>query len=552
MLNHYRIAMPLYDAAVEEILKNQCTDPSSTFYGVKPDFIKGFAEAWDGCRQAAHLITAYYAPGAAHYHDPILLERAALAIDYTLRRINDDGSIDLMECNFHDATANGFAINDLGAALLVMMRDTEHSAAEDAVIEKCLVFVRASTEAMINLGFHTPNHRWVLSAGLSYCYKITGDERCLAHIKKFLDEGIDCDENGEYTERSTGVYNYICNFTLMIISDQLDMPELRENVARNLRLCIKFFEPDNTVNTLNSKRQDFGNVIDYRMYYANYLSMALYDGDGDLAYMADMMLEQIMGRFHDSGSTQWLPNMALFLLHTEWEAKQETIAVTKPDFNYELFMPVSGILRYRRDDVTLTVIKDRPGFCQLQKGRRRIMFRMSAPFFGRGQFIAQSIEAVDGGYRLHMHREAGYLRPFDEPQASPFWDDMDHSKRANIGMRDYDVTVDIKIYEHSLEVGMNCGGCDNVPVKLEFIMEPNAILDMGSAELITRAGDYLYLKSGDVSYTYPEGCSFKFCSAFGKHHYGKTMRDSIFGDTDRVTLAMTDFTPCSRKAVIEF
>lgn len=542
MLNHYQLGIAKNNAAVARFLKFQCLDENSAFYGVIPDFIKGYNEPWDGGRQAAHIITAYYNPISAYYRDAELLRRAVLAVDFTLKRLNADGSVDLMECNYHDSTANGFTIKDLGPAILVLQKFSDHTELENILEEKCLELVRASTRAMIGLGFHTPNHRWVLSSALSYCYKITGDESCLDHIKKFLAEGIDCDENGEYTERSSGIYSIVCNSALMIMSENLDMPELRSHVERNLILGMKFFDPDNTVNTLNSTRQDFGKSVDSNSYYDNFLKIALYDGNGIFAYMADEMFAR----------TDEAPDMAFYLLHPEFEAKQAEIVPVCPDLNYEIFLERSGIVRYRKDDVSLTIVKEHPGFCQLQKGTHKMMLRFAGAFFGRGQFIPQTLEKTDDGYKLYMKKEAGYLRPFNEPQKSPLWADMDHSKRETVAVQTLEMSVDIKVSENCLDLDINTVDCGNIPMKLEFIMDSGAILDLGTAEFFTREGDYVYLKSGDSSYTYSDGCCFRFCSAFGEHHWGRTMRDSINGEPEKVTVAMTAISPLSRNIKIKF
>lgn len=553
MLNHYRLTMPMFDAEVEKTLSRQCLDPTLPYYGVTPDFAKGYCEPTMGCGNAALLMTAYYNPDAARYHDPLLLERAAMAMDYTLSMVHEDGSIDLMETNFHDATLNGFALHNLGPAVLVMQRDSEHTPAEEALMEKCLSFVRSSADAMVNLGFHTPNHRWVTSASLAYCWRITGDERCRRKIDDFLAEGVDCDENGEYTERSAGIYNCTCNQTLMIMADQLCMPELRAHVARNLRLAPVYFEPDDTVNTLNSTRQDMGRAPDRRVYYSNYLTAALEDGDGKFAYYADEMLKKTLGQFQYGAGYTGVPQMSLFLLHPEWEERFAQITPVRPETDFERLMPDTGILRKRQGDLTLTLIKDRPLFCRVQAGSHLLTLRYAGSFFGNGQFQPQTLEAMeDGGYRMTMVKRAGYKRPLNPPPASPMWKDMDHSKRETVAVQEYRVTVEVHLENRILTVRTRTEGCDNIPVKLELMLQPGGMLDVGTAEFFTRAGDYIFLRSGETTYTYSDFSRITVRGAFQAHNYGSNMRGAQPGDGGSLTLAMTAFSPSDETVTVQF
>lgn len=560
MLNHYLLSTASADKEIENIIKLQCTDPSSPHFGVLPDINKGYTEPAEGCGCAAKLITAYYDPAAARYKDPVLLERAGLAIDFTLSRINGDGSIDLMETNFHDATYNGFAMHNLGPAVLVMQQFSAHTPAEDELYNKCLSFVNSSKKAMIDLGFHTPNHRWVLSAALAYCLKITEDECCREHINKFLAEGIDCDENGEYTERSAGVYNVICNRCLMIMADMLDIPELLQHVTRNLEMSQMYFEPDGTVNTLNSTRQDMGRAPDCREYYGNFLTMALMEKNGEFAYIADQMLKKTLGQFDYCGDFSYvtnngfsyIPQRSLFLLHPEWNEAFDKITPAKPRNDYEKHFEGSGIVRKRIGNATLTLIKDRPLFCSLQVGSHRINMRFAGSFFGCGQFKAQSLEKYNGGYRLHMKSTADYKRPFDTPPETSVWAEMNHSLRKNVAVQEFDITFDITLTDRRFTADVKACGCENVPLKYELILEPEGLLDTENVSLFTRAGDYIYLKSGNTAYTYPDGASVCISGAYGAHNYGKNMRNSVFGEETALTLAMTDFSPSGKTITIYF
>ena len=60
-------------------------------------------------------------------------------------------------------------------------------------------------------GFHTPNHRWAIAGMLKLCGRLFNDDVMYASADRYLAEGIDCNEDGEYAEKSAGNYNSVNN-----------------------------------------------------------------------------------------------------------------------------------------------------------------------------------------------------------------------------------------------------------------------------------------------------------------------------------------------------
>lgn len=551
MLNHFESNIAIMDAGISRLLKIQCTDPSSALYGTIADFYKGFSETSTGICSA--YITAYYTPGSAYYRDPHLLERAILAMKYQLAHQHEDGTIDLLETNFHDSTMNAFAMQGLGPAYKLLKHFTEHTELEDELEELLYRFTKASGEAIVNCGFHTPNHRWVVSSALALCYNLIGDPKYLEHIQKFLNEGIDCDENGEYTERSAGTYNIICNRSLIFMAEELNMPELYDHVTRNLYMVMNYIEPDETICTMNSTRQDVGTDPSWNIYYENYLYMAIKTQNPEFAWMADQMQKQNLGRWAADPTTAigYTGYFYKFLLEPEFVEQMLNTPVKKPNFNYEKYYKESGIVRKRTGDYSLTLIKDRPIFAKFQYKNRRMFFRFAGSFFGtRGQFRAQEIVPLEDGYRLRYHAKQGYYRPFEEKPPTWKWHEMDHSKREVVCMQHLYVNIDFRFKNKTLMINLSTEGCENVPVKLEMLLPPDGLYSTADTEFFSKAGDYVFLKQGCCEYTFKDYSKFRISGGFNAHHYGSNMRGSIGADPNSFSVVLTGFTPIEKQVSI--
>ncbi len=554
MLNHYLSMVKAQDSSVESILRDQCLDINSPEYGVCHHHVLGYISAEQGAGLAATLISAYYTPESKYYRDDLLLERTLPALRHTLSLQHDDGTIDLPQTNFHCAATVAFTFFHLGPAYQLLRKFTQHTPLEEQVEELMYTYTDNSANGMIDCGFHTPNHRWVLCSALSYCYTLLGREDCLNHINRFLNEGMDCDEEGEYTERSAGTYNIICNASLMNMARELNMPELYDHVSRNLRMVMKYIEPDNTVNTLNSTRQDVGTSPSYLCYYSNFLEMALITGDEEFAYFADkMMLEReaklLTGQ--PVNSPYVIPGS--FILQPELLDRMAQIGTREPVLEYDKYFVESGIVRRRKGDMAVTLIKGRPLFAKMQWGNHIIHLRLAGCFFARGQFAAQTLEAIENGYRLTFHDRWGYKRPLAEKPATWKWREMDHSKREQVAMQDYDLCVDVTFpSDRRVEFAISASGCDRVPTKFEILLQPDGRYIRDDIEMRLHGGDYLYQKSGSAEYRFNDNRAVTIDGGFFEHHYGENMRGTMPVNNTSAFITMTSYSPFTQTVGFTF
>ena len=536
MRNHYQAFVKLTDKLIPAVLTFQDRAPGSPEYGMFLLPEKGFGEPGNCANCADILLAAYYAPESAYYQDPQMLSAAELYLDALLGVQHPDGTIDLRETNFHDATCAAFSIQVLGYTWKMLEKRAGDSAAENSVRQKLHLYLERAAHGMCTGGFHTPNHRWVLSSALSLCGNILHDEECFRQIGLYLAEGIDCDENGEFTERSTGDYNIINDRSLIIISQETQRPELLEHVKRNLNMMYCYYEPDFTVFTLNSRRQDKDKRTVYPVrYYGSYLYMAMLTGDRKFAWMADKLLSLYekgasaaaspLETYQNIGFVNYLSHYLGSDAVMSFETEPE-----EPSFDCARFFRESNIVRMRSGDTSLTLMAKNPVFCVMQKGHAKVQLRMAASFYAKGVFCAPQIEELgDGGYRLTYSYRWGYTRPFPNGSPTPVWDEMDHASREHVNM----LTMEMEVLAHPLEGGgirleTSVNGVEQLPSYVELAFDGDGVLVTRDTVIDGTPGQSAILTGGSAEY-YCQGEKFSLSSQYEgqQHAYTYGMRGGI-------------------------
>ena len=116
-------------------------------------------------------------------------------------------------------------------------------------------------------GIHTPNHRWVVCSALARLNSFFPNRKYIRRIHQWLREKIDIDSDGQYSERSVGVYSPTVNNMLLTIGILLDRGDLLECVKRNLDMTLYYIQPGGKLLTKVSRRQDSDQTLYVSKYY---------------------------------------------------------------------------------------------------------------------------------------------------------------------------------------------------------------------------------------------------------------------------------------------
>jgi hypothetical protein len=542
MKGHYSHVVSLSEKMIPGILNEQDLNRSSRDYGGRVPVDRGFSEPGASAGAVAHLAGLICCPASRWYRSEELTSRALLFCRHLLTAQHPDGTIDLRETNFHDATMVGFSIQKLGYTYRLLLESDEVSSDLEELRDKIHTFLVRGAEGMLAGGFHTPNHRWVMTSALSLAGTILEDPRLVAEAERYLREGIDCTEAGEYTERSAGIYNVVNNRSLIIAAEELQRPELLDHVRRNLDMMVNYFEPDGSIFTLNSRRQDFGRTVFPVNYYENYLLMAHRDSSSSYAGIADA----ILALASDSRTTvgEIGPVLTHYLIDPALREIDLPGAPLQTSYRFENLD--SGIVRARTDDVSVSLLSGHSVFLRFQVGGLAVSTRFAGTFYGeRGRFAPTELRSTAEGYRLESHSRWGYYRPLADPPNTTDWEAMPHMDRDHAMVSDFDVLVDVRILADSAELTITASGTDNVLTKLELLVTAGGWLDTGSLLIPGNAGGTAVLKSGSATYRLGAD-AVTIEGGFAEHNSTSTMRGSEAQVPEAFTIYCAGYTPLEK------
>ena len=551
MQRFYKDSLQLYENSLRNEMRNQIRNPKDPYYG-KYLYENGLPEPGVVFGMTERAILLYLCPDSVYYKKREVLEYIRLLYIGSNDAIHEDGTNDLLVSNYRQPEY--FGIPGICNAYRLMSSLPNKTEEEIAVTEMIYDLAKRISGGLLTSGFHTPNHRWVHTAALYQMYHTLHekDERFLTLAKKYLAEKIDIDENGEFSERSAGMYSAVSDRALCTIAIEANMPELFDLVKRNLRLVYRFIEKSSLIFTQNSRRKDKGEVGSGTLFdFDRYTDICLtaYAETHDLEFL--QILKSAMDK--RTGNEPIYSPFRVYMLYPELQNLSPNFSSLSPmEEEFHMFLPKSGIVRAKEKDVVYSILSRNPDFLHITVGEISISARICSSFFAKAQFLPDEIEKIgEKSYRMTFHTWADYKLPFDEPPAGSenYWS-MDYKSRKSISRSDYGYTVDFTFTENGIKLHMQTHGTEKVPFKLEIAVTPGVHVRAGTAMTIGNAGEFLCATEGDVNFCNYGGDSLTVKGVFAKHFYHKDMRGSIPTPKNKYVLFLTDFSPVDR--TVEF
>ena len=475
---YYRVLVKSNDASLPSVIQ-QVKDSHDRFA------VRAVGEAVDA------LAGAYCAPESSYFKSPVVLTVMEAAAGKLLAAQHADGTID--SGNLNSPPDTGFVVQTVCTALAVLqcMNLPELS----SVNNKLGKFVLAAGEALSTGGIHTPNHRWVVSSALAQINSLFSSAKYVDRIDDWLGEGVYCDADGQFAERSTGIYSRVVDNALITMARLLRRPELLEPVRRNLSMNIFYMHPNGELETVGSRRQDQNLTAWISNYYLQYRYMAIHDQNRQFAAVAGFC-EQI-GLDHAEVKIPLIE----FL---EEPLYRRSLPDPEPlPSDYARFFSSSSLARIRRGDISATAyggsdwplgvasgLASNPTFFNFRKGKAVLeSVRVVPNFFSEGSFRSEGMKVEEGRYVLHQEIHVPYYQPLPKrlrntqgdypltPAGNRYWSKMNFPERPKSNIQTLEQKVTVTESAGVFELAFDVGGHDRVPVAIELTFRRDGELE---------------------------------------------------------------------------
>ncbi len=488
---------------------------------------------------------AWLSEGSRYYGDGEILERLILAAQYCRHARRPSGLFDLVTTDWDSGPYTAFLVQAL-APMVRAARLSELDGAS-AVAEEWGEIIQVTGPPMATGGFNTPNHRWVLVGALAQALDLFPELDLMPAIESYLAETIDINPDGEYTERSTGVYNAICNRSLRLAAEMLDRPELLDPVRCNLDTSYHLLHADGSVVTSLSSRQDNGTHVVPHGMVDSYYTLARIDRNGFYASVADWLAG------FDGAGLAW--SLEPFLTHPEWrvdDLPREPLVE-----NYRKFYSTSGVWRARQGKMSATAATGITTPFSLKYGEATLSgLQICGCYFALAQFCADELTQIENGVELYFAGKgrrdyAGpiYYHPVGRPVSMEAY--------RTVGL-ERDVTV-LPPLEMRLKIQEADGGFDlnvwtsepfdEIPVQIAFDFSPGGVFDFENGAIQGLANETFFLKQGTGIYHVGQDAISISPGCYAHRMWQMRNSEAVEGDF-RVLLTMV--TPVDQSVAIRY
>lgn len=484
-----------HDEYMDRLIERQTTDAASRWNGGLPD-ADGLHNGGSAAAVAAACVTSLVQPKSKHYRSPLVAERLALAVDFLKRHTTGDGNIHLLITNFNSPPDTAFAMNGMATAALLARR-----AGAREISARIEPIVRDWSRGLVRGGIHTPNHRWVVCSALAQVNELFPDASCVRRIDQWLAEGIDIDSDGQFSERSTVVYNGVTDRALTVTAIKLNRPALLDPVRRNLESMLHLIDPGNEAVTAISRRQDRNTRGGLERYWLALRYLALKDGNG---------VYESLARLYPASLTDLM----------EYPELSNAGPEPRPaPTDYVKLFPALKVARIRRGASSATVVLEGDSrFVTLRRGGAIVeAVRFASAFFGKGQFVPEKGAARDGVYEMTQSLEGPYYQPLEPARHvdTEAWADVRKLRRQTEVCR-MSYTATVSETRNGFRVRVKAEGTADVPIAVEIALREGGTIE--GCEAAPRVADAWLLGSGHAVFR-RGGDALRFGPGRREHSY---------------------------------
>ena len=535
MKEHYKKMVEDTNKRVIRALHLQNMDRESPFCGA---FIQedGVYQAKSTIYKLSNLIAGYLNKDTAYYHSNELYDRILMAFDYIKSVQHENGLFDYITCNFYSAPDTAFCIKKLVPVVEYFhsRKDIKWTEHEYEIKKSVEYLVYRGAKGLLCGGFHTPNHRWAIASMLAICGKLFSDKELMYAAEIYLKEGIDCNEDGEFSEKSAGNYNRINNDAMITLSEAFEDSSYEQYAIRNLRMMLTYFEPDDSIFTANSTRFDKDLLIFPKDYYYEYLSLGVRYQIPEFIGMANYIFVMVEQKQISS------PDFLMQLMYHPELADYESELVGIPK-QYQAFYKESGIARVRKQGFTYTVMGGKSNFLCVHNGTIKLEMKVAGSFCEHRAFRAETIQQDGDVFRLHQTMRGWYYLPFEEAPKTSDWWKMDHAKRPKKQGPDMEIDVAVHDVLGGVDVEIITSGVSGAPWRIELAFGGIERISNEHLDLAVRGNEVLVLKDSWVEASNINS-SIKVGPAFATHRFTEGKEDSEARTPGMATVYFTDYT----------
>ena len=541
-MTHRKEMLQDLDERVARLLPRQITDAGDARFGGfwTEDF---HVEPRQSGFFLGDMVAAYVTQDSRWHRDDTL--RAAILRDLTYmeRHQRPDGCFDLSSCNFASPPDTAFMVNAMLNGWWLLDKSPEGS--PEDIRRRMYALIDSASRGIAAGGFHTPNHRWAIAACLLNCEKITGNAALGRRARQYLQEGLDINEDGEFAERSAGNYNQVNDDQMIRLYLATGDKTFLEAAARNLEMMYCYFDPDQSLFTNNSTRQDMGKKVYADTYYILYLLTGYLLGREDLGRAAGFIWQDCRRRGTVPPGVEWV------LLFPDMDGYGEQADFEPPISHIDRLFQASHIARIREGNWSCTLLQGKANCLYFQHGAFSLYMTIYANLCDRRNFLADTLEKTDRGYRMTSHATGWYYLPFDEKPTTSDWWAMDnpHARRKAEGLP-LDTTLEIVRLPDGVDLYLRTDGIDQLPLRCEFSFLPGGYVRTRHFIQRTRPGESINVLDGTVEAAGPGGETIVLDSAFGAHDFRDRMGGAYPLSENHYTVLFTAYTPVDKKISI--